>query len=108
MKLEKLPVEQLKELTRLGTERTDDSAMTVLQLIDDPGQAAAVAAVMATGLMRLAVLFAHTDSIMKGDNKSHAQVVAGIVGQIAQEIGNRPPNEKQLAQIRRLNERFNL
>jgi hypothetical protein len=107
-RLEKLPDAQLNELTALGSDRTGDAAMTVLQLIDDPGQAAAVAAVMATNLMRLAALFAHTDNIMKGGDKPHSQIVAGLVLQMAQETERRPPGAKQLERIRRLKERFGL
>lgn len=104
-KPEKLTDEQLKELINLGIDRTGDAAMTVLQLIDDPGQAAAAAAVMATKLMRLAGLFAHADSAMRGENKPHSHIISGLLMQIAQDVNNRPPSDKVLAQIRRLKER---
>lgn len=102
----KLPDDQLKELMRLGIDRTGDAAMSVLQLIDDPGQAAATAATMATKLLQLAAVFAHTDSIMRGEEKPHIQILAGLVMQMTEEVRNRPPSEKQLAQIRHLKERF--
>lgn len=100
----KIPDEQLKELVMLASERVSEAAMTVLQLIDDPGQAAATATVCAMRMMRLAILFAHTDSVMKDDNKEHHQIVAGLAAHIVAQ--SRPPTEKELARMRQLKATF--
>src|SRR5882672_10719114 len=106
MKPEKLPEDQLKELAKLAARRGNDAAETVLQLIEDPGQCAMVAATMAASLIRLAATCAHAESAIKGEDKPHKQIIAELFLQMVAVAKDRPPSEGQRAEIQKLRERF--
>lgn len=105
-KLEKLPDEQIAELQRLGIDRVGEAAMSVIQLIDDPTQAAKVATCFAATLLQLAGLFAHTASVMSDENKPHSRIVGDMLLLTVAELLKKPPTAKQQAEMQRIKREY--
>jgi hypothetical protein len=105
--LEKLSDRELADMINLATDRSGDALMRVVQLVDDPAQAASVCAAVAASILRLAGLFGHTALVLEGqDEVTHNRVVAGILFETVNYLKNKPPTESQRARMQKLKEDF--
>lgn len=94
---EKLNDQQMKDFGELASDRTGDAVMSVLQLVDDPAQAAAIVTYVSARLVTLAAMFEHTGAVLDGSNKSHDAIVAELTYKLTEKVRLCEPTKMQRA-----------